>query len=636
MTHYKNYIKKTKETAPVSVAGAIQETVDKILLKITNFDFNSHKSGLLLGHVQSGKTAHMLGILAKAADTDFDIFIVMTTDSTALQQQTLKRAFLLLDTFCVCDEQDDVQFFANDMHKPVVIVLKKNYRVLETWKNHLISSNFLTGRGLFIIDDEGDAASLNTKVNKRDVSTINTKISDIKKLANSSFYLQVTATPQSLFLQEEGVGYKPEFVCYFKPGPGYIGGDFFYRSNEGGGGIKTPYPIRFTGEEELVELKENDIHIPNGMQKSIAIFLVSAAHIVSTKSKKSCNFLIHPSVRIADHENIAEKIRQILNNLFHNINEDDLFKASLKAAWIDLQITKPDILDFDKCYDFIARVLEKEEITISTMNSKTSLDVDFEEGINIIVGGNCLGRGVTFPNLQTTYYCRTSKKPQADTFWQHCRAFGYDRVEGLVRVYLPASLFSMFSSLNDANNAMIEYVEEHGIQGLRLIYPKGINPTRKNVLNKDKLEIIAGGVNHFPSFPTPKNIGNIDDLLSGISDETDFLNVEVPLIEDIIDLCETEFHYDWPKKTYIKCIKSLQEKDLKDAILIVRRNRNIGRNTGTLLSPDDRNLGLRFSNKLVLTMYRVNGSLEKGWDGSPLWIPNIKFPKGKFFYGTEE
>lgn len=635
MTHYKNYIKRTNETAPKAVALGIQETVNKVLPKIENFDFNSHKSGLLLGHVQSGKTGHMLGVLAKAADLDFEVFVVMTTDSTVLQQQTLKRALLLLDTFCVCDEQDDLRFITNDMRKPVVLVLKKNYRVLETWKNHLISSKFLTGRGIFIVDDEGDAASLNTKVNKQDVSTINTKISDIKKLANSSFYLQVTATPQSLFLQEEDTGYKPEFVHYFKPGAGYLGGDFFYRAGDVNGGMKSPYPIRITDEEELAELKENDIHIPDGMQKAIASFLVTAAHIIGTKSKKSCNFLIHPSVSIADHEAIAERIGQALNILLQSINEDDVFKNVLKIAWLDLQETKPDILDFDKCYTFLSDVLEKGKITISTMNSKASVDVDFKEGINIVVGGNCLGRGVTFPNLQTTYYCRTSKKPQADTFWQHCRAFGYDREEGLVRVYLPASLFKMFSELNNANNAMIEYIEKHGIEGLRLIYPKGINPTRKNVLNKDKLEIIAGGVNHFPSFPTSNNLNEIDALLSDI-DNVEFSKIDVPFIEKIIDLCEAEFHNDWPRKTYVKCIKSLQEKYLKDVILIVRRDRNIGKNTGTLLSPDDRSLGLKFGDKLVLTMYRVNGSIEKGWDGEPLWIPNIKFPKDKFFYNTEE
>ena len=87
-------------------------------------------------------------------------------------------------------------------------------------------------------------------------------------------------------------------------------------------------------------------------------------------------------------------------------------------------------------------------------------------------------------------------------------------MSGLVRLFLPASLFKLFSELNDANNAMIEYLEANGIQGLKLIYPKGVRPTRTSVVNKKKLEIIAGGVNHFPSFPTSRNTRELDNHLS--------------------------------------------------------------------------------------------------------------------------
>ena len=53
------------------------------------------------------------------------------------------------------------------------------------------------------------------------------------------------------------------------------------------------------------------------------------------------------------------------------------------------------------------------------MNSQTESDFDLERGFNIIIGGNVIGRGLTIPKLQTVYYSRTAKKPNADTFWQH-------------------------------------------------------------------------------------------------------------------------------------------------------------------------------------------------------------------------
>ncbi len=180
---------------------------------------------------------------------------------------------------------------------------------------------------------------------------------------------------------------------------------------------------------------------------------------------------------------------------------------------------------------------------------------------------------------------------------------------------------------------MIEYLEKSGPEGLRLIYPKNVNPTRMTVVNKKKVEIIAGGVNHFPSFPTEKNTLQIDTILEDLSDKDDYHIVDLETIKNIVKLCVAEFKNDWPNEAYIKCIDSIQDKDQKDAILIIRRGRDIGKGTGTLLSPNDRKLGDEFPNKTVLTIYKVTG--EK-WDKKPFWIPNIKLPKDKFFYNMEE
>ncbi len=633
--HFEKYIELINATNSEKISAAIKETVKDISSQhIKKFDFKTHKSGLLLGAVQSGKTGHMLGILADAADNGFQVFIILTTDNTHLQEQTLTRAFNSLDTFCVCDEHDDVRFLSNDMRKPVILILKKNVKVLDTWKNNLISSSFLKGRPIFIIDDESDAASLNTKVNKADneTSAINQKIKDIRKLSNSSFYLQVTATPQALFLQEEHSGHKPQFVYYFKPGDRYLGGNFFYRTPEPYAKNQIPFAIKFTSEEELKDLREDELHIPEGMQKAIASFLIAAADIHINKSRLSCNFLVHPSVRTKDHQNIAERIGQALNDLLGSIKEDETFKETLLEEWKDLQQSKPDIIDFEECRTFVLNMLENEEIDIRIMNSKAKFDKEgLEKGTNIVVGGNSLGRGVTFPNLQTTYYCRKSKIPQADTSWQHCRAFGYDRDSQLVRLFLPPSLFKLFAEINNSNNAMIEYLEKNNNNPdqLRLIYPRNVTPTRGAVVNKNKVEIIAGGVNRFPSFPTERNTSKITVTLLELSDKDKYHEVSLEFIKEIVKLCTSEYKSDWPSEAFIECIDSIQDKDKKKAILIIRRERSIRPDTGTLLSPNDRKLGDEFPDRVVLTMYHVTG--EK-WKREPFWIPNIKLPEDKFFH----
>ena len=111
---------------------------------------------------------------------------------------------------------------------PTIVVLKKNARVLKLWANIFNSTGFMRGNPLFIVDDEADAASLNTLVNKNRQSSINKYLASIRSGAASSVYLQVTGTPQAIFLQTITSGWHPLFTHYFKPGQGYLGGDFFF------------------------------------------------------------------------------------------------------------------------------------------------------------------------------------------------------------------------------------------------------------------------------------------------------------------------------------------------------------------------------------------------------------------------
>ena len=162
-----NYIEAIAKKNP-SLSVAIKKTCSDIVPQyISNFSFREHVVSLLVGDVQSGKTSHMFGLMCAAADESFPIFILLTTDNILLQQQTFQRAQRDLTDFCVCDETDYPKFIQNNLKTPTVVVLKKNSRVLKQWKNNLASSHFCVGNPLFIIDDEADAASLNTLINKK-------------------------------------------------------------------------------------------------------------------------------------------------------------------------------------------------------------------------------------------------------------------------------------------------------------------------------------------------------------------------------------------------------------------------------------------------------------------------------------
>ncbi len=601
----------------------------------TCFDNQNEATGLLLGNVQSGKTAQMLGIISKLADEGYQIFIILTTDNVDLQNQTYNRIKDSLLLFNVFGETDEVAFSAATQSKPRIIVLKKNSRVLKKWRNILLNAQTCRGLSLVILDDEADAASLNTLVNKNRVSTINRCLKNIKDTADAgTLYLEVTATPQAIILQSTVSDWRPAFVTYFKPGVGYLGGNFFFSNPKS-------YCIRFTPENEISDvLEEADTECPIGLRESILSFLVNCAHKI-LKDEYNCNFMIHPSSRIFDHNIFTDRVQSHLNLLKDSCADDD-FKEILRESWLDLQSTKPDLEPFDDIYNSVNEILENGLIRAIPLNSNSTVSrnpkdpnsLKLDEGFNIVIGGNTLSRGITFPNLQTVYYCRSARTPQADTFWQHSRIFGYDREKELVRIYIPPTLHRLFVALNESNNLLIKQIE-NGINNLQIISSEGIRPTRRNVLDNSRIDICTGGVNMFPITPIENNTQSIDPLILNLCTE-ESVQVEKELLIKLLSLAGSNNKDDFDSEKYINSIKALAAKRPKTKFrLIVRANRNISRGTGTLLSESDRNLIDQYNNDVVLTMYRLNGFLENGWNGNPLWIPNIKFPSGFCFYTVE-
>lgn len=612
MSYLENYIERIKNKGNMALADAINKTVaDVVPQYISNFSFRDHVVSLLVGDVQSGKTSHMFGLMCAAADEGFVNFILLTTDNILLQQQTYKRAEKDLSDFCICDENDYLKFVQNNMKRPAVIVLKKNGRILKQWKNNLSSTNFVAGNPLFIVDDEADAASLNTKVNKNTQSTINKNLEEIKKTTTSSIYMEVTGTPQSILLQTVKSGWKPYFIYYFRPGKGYLGGNFFFPP-------EVPPYIVLTDNEEAADILNDEEFPENGLKVALVTHLLTSAHIMLSGGTV-CNFLLHPSMKTDQHKGFAEKIGEYLNEILYSY-EEDVTNSFFKSVYDKLRETKPNMVDFNKAYEYIIDQMKNDKISILVLNSFSSYEenTQYDKGINILVGGNSLGRGVTFPQLQTIYYCRVAKSPQADTMWQHARMFGYDRNPDLMRVFMPPKLFKLFSDINRTNNIIIKQIENaNNGNDLKIFYPTGLKPTRKNVLDKKAVGVYSGGVNYFPFYPVNKDINALDEILSAF--ENDTYSVSLKLFTRILDLLDSETE-DWNAKVFKGFINSmLAENPSAQGKLIVRRNRDIAKGTGTLLSPNDRKLGDEYEEEVVLTIYKVTGN--KGWNGEQLWIP---------------
>ena len=174
MQYLKTYLQTIKDRGNVSLAESISKTAEAVGESyLKSFSFTRHEVGLLFGNVQSGKTGQMFGIMCKATDLGFPVFLLLTTDNVVLQQQTLDRVKADLEGFCICGENDARIFTENSLLLPTIVVLKKNARMLKLWANIFNSTGFMKGNPLFIVDDELDAASINTLGNKDRQSSIN-------------------------------------------------------------------------------------------------------------------------------------------------------------------------------------------------------------------------------------------------------------------------------------------------------------------------------------------------------------------------------------------------------------------------------------------------------------------------------
>lgn len=612
MNYLNTYLDTIKSRGNIQLAESINKTASEVSDRyLKNFSFIEHEIGLLFGNVQSGKTGQMFGIISVAADLGFPVFLVLTTDNVVLQQQTIERVRADLPNFLVCDEYDTETFTDNNLEDCVIIVLKKNARTLKQWSNVFANTGFMKGNPLFIIDDEADAASLNTLVNKNRKSSINKYLTSIKDTASSSIYLQVTGTPQALFLQSIVSGWHPMFTYYFAPGKGYLGGDFFFPEK---------------GESTCISFIDSKTE---PLYDAVIHHLISSAQVLENGGKV-CNFLIHPGVQKAVHSKYQANISKILDDIKQNINDSNII-ADLKKAYDCINPQKTALSAFDSLYEKVKKMVTDSEVSVLVMNTNSKINSDqYASGSNIIIGGNTLGRGVTFPGLQTLYYTRTAKKPQADTMWQHSRMFGYDRDAGMIKVFITSQLYKLFSDINATNNSLIAQAEK-GFESIKISYPEGISPTRKNVIDTSKVAVISGGTNYYPFNPKNNSIEDIDKLLEPFDDKEPYYQINLRIVLELFKHISSDD--DFSVDMFASFVSSLlAEKPAVQGVLIVRRERNVAKGTGALLSPNDWNLGASFKDKVVLTVYKMTG--DKGWNGEKIWVPNIRFPDGRVYYSV--
>ena len=630
MKHLENFLELRGRNAPQSVPSI--KNIAEIFVSndscLKAFNFREPYTCILVGQVQSGKTGHYLGIAAAVADVEprFPIFVLLTQSLVALQQQTYAEAKKLLTTFDVFDESDEMAFRHSLQYaKPKMIVLKKTKAPLRKWAQ-ILDRQLLGGRPLFIIDDEADATGLNTMVNVPDQSEINRLIEHMIT-ENNSFLMQVTATPHAIFLQNPNSVFRPKAHLYFPPGPDYLGGNFFYPVDGDAPG-SGPYLLKTTDDSELTALQDPSVDgVPKGLEEAIFTFILTAAYRIGYERDSQCNFLLHPSARTIDHNLIRDKVKKFVLDTQNSFDSPQL-QRKITKAYEDLKESKPQLPNQN---ELIAEV-KRTAFNVTVMNSSPgnlsrALPTN---GANIFIGGNVLSRGIVVPKLQTIYYCRTAQRMTLDTYWQHSRAFGYDRDAALVRLFMPPRLYSNFVQMSDSIAQLFKALETSSTGDVQVITQQGISPTRNAVVEDLADDCIVGGAHHFPVTPNQENVSKVDSLLTNYSSDEDYQLVDSSLAVELLEASGNDEYGGIPSRVFADSIKNIN--NAGKVVLIVRRGRQISANTGTLLSPDDRRLANGFKKDAVLVLYRLTGEAERGWGGAPFWIPDVKLPSNKVVY----
>ena len=276
---YKAYLKSNDSAFPVN---ELDDFTDKILNKCVNPQKSGSwdRRGMVVGHVQSGKTSNYVGLINKATDAGYKVIIVIAGTISSLRRQTQERidsgyigrnssAFIqerenrvigvgqskfndlknpAPDIYSLTsafyhkgDEGDFNQKIANGLNipigkNPVVFVIKKNKSILENlidWFSKDVNAQIQEGSPkLFnvpalIIDDEADAASVNASKSIEDIKTINKLIRTLLNLFNQNTFIGYTATPYAnLFISQE---YNEEKITVVKNKTYKIGEDLFPR-----------------------------------------------------------------------------------------------------------------------------------------------------------------------------------------------------------------------------------------------------------------------------------------------------------------------------------------------------------------------------------------------------------------------
>lgn len=442
--------------------------------------------GLVVGYVQSGKTANMTAVISKAVDRGYSLILVFAGLTDKLRQQTQRRLeadivkrhptlwHLLTTTDIKGEFQIPAQGHLMGMDRAQIAVMKKNVAPLERLLKVIAKTPASDMRRLkvLLIDDECDQATVNSASREMDMSRINEQIRLILKALPSVSYVGYTATPFANVLinpyadQTDTLDdlYPRDFITALPLPDGYFGTQKLFGRTPVDPANPQPDEEGMDVVREVTADEEARLQAPSqkaqatfvvemtaSLERAILYFIAScAARRARGQEQEHMSMLVHTSSAIVMHERVAALIEAWLDeNRKALVNGTGAVWTALEQVWNEEagRVARSGGAEsFSQISSFVPAVLGALHVPVENGASDDRIDYTSGPVTYIVVGGSILARGLTLEGLCVSYFLRTSN--QYDTLLQMGRWFGYrNGYEDLPRLWMPEALRVRFQSL---------------------------------------------------------------------------------------------------------------------------------------------------------------------------------------------
>lgn len=639
MPFYEYLIQKREDSEDIK--KVMENTASDLLLHKTD----DLKPGMLLGLIQSGKTRAFTGVLAKCFDNGFDVAIVFTKNSIALVSQTINRLKTEFEKPIASNKLyvwDIVKLQTGAMTGFIlgmkqIIVVKKESKNMDRLLAIFDDNKILRSKNVVIIDDEADQGSVSFVADKEsdegiDLAKVSKKVSEFRTLLRGkNCYLQVTATPYSLYLQPDSLALKdgayaplrPAFTHILNAHPAYIGGEYYFEESMNEDSPASHLHVN-VGDAELEFLNDKskttatyDRRIIQNvlstnkieeLRKSIVTFLVGGS--IRQKQEESadewaipyhCAFVLHTSTNKKIHAMQKHLVEAIVEGL-QKMNAVEL-ESFIELAYNSLKLSvnksgykMPPLGDIAKTI-YIA--LENKFVGIVEVNSEQQMvellgsdgQLRLDNPFNIFVGGQSLDRGITINHLIGFYYGRNPGKFQMDTVLQHSRMYGSrdNKDLAVTRFYTSARIYDAMRRmhwfdkdlredfLTFGTNAMVRFVSKLGNQ----IVPAGPGKLKASNLLSFKAfsRLLPIGFQTKSQTDIKKAIEKIDSILDDhLVKGAQHFDIPIGKAVEIVKIIESTFVYEprwgnegleWDTAPFIRALEIASEKNKKGLITIL-------------------------------------------------------------------